>query len=57
VCREPGLNNVLRSANRSDRSDSGIRNRNSPQRFVLVKTKPTPVLRLPDKQLQIAEGA
>ena len=56
MCREPGWNNALRSANRSDRPDSGIRNRNSPQRFVLVKIKPVPVLRLSDKQLQITEA-
>ena len=37
MCREPGWNDALHSAKRADRSDSGIRNRDSSQRCVLGK--------------------
>ncbi len=37
MCRELGWNDTLHHAKHADPSDSGIRNRDSPQRSVLVK--------------------
>ncbi len=38
MCREPGWNDTLHSAKHADRSDAGIRNRDSSERSVLVRT-------------------